>query len=338
MEKLTEPGATKMWDGWFTVHWIPIIMDMASRQNHNAKKANTYNIAVKAAEKIRTVIKQGLYEMWKVRNDIKHEKQAQHKWTMTEVKDILRNLRKTKAIERHSAEEILTWQKRKIDNWAKRRMKDIEESTKEQQERMAALQRFNKKWNIFQPKHRDQHDESAEQTDDKGKHERTSENPENSTKSREETTDGNRTGRTKDTKSKQSSEGNKANIGDNTETTGDGQKQEQSKKQDSKELAEHSQNKGYEAHRNIGKRRAKRSAGQSTDDRNAKRKLRRKTKQTTLTQYMNRNGSDKRKREYVAYRNNSGEDTGERDNKQNNDGAKRIKTNQIETTKRKGIG
>ena len=50
---------------------------MASRQNHNAKKANTYNIVVKAAEKIRTVIKQGLYEMWKVRNDIKHEKQAQ---------------------------------------------------------------------------------------------------------------------------------------------------------------------------------------------------------------------------------------------------------------------
>ena len=71
MEKLTEPGATKMWDGWFTVHWVPIIMDMARRQNHNAKSANTYNIAVKAAEKIRNVIKQGLYEMWKVRNDIK---------------------------------------------------------------------------------------------------------------------------------------------------------------------------------------------------------------------------------------------------------------------------
>ena len=43
MEKLTEPGTTKMWDGWFTVHWIPIIMDMASRQNHNAKRANTYS-------------------------------------------------------------------------------------------------------------------------------------------------------------------------------------------------------------------------------------------------------------------------------------------------------
>ena len=64
--------------------------------------------------------------------------------------------------------------------------------------------------------------------------------------------------------------------------------------------------------------------------------------QITLTQYMNRNGSDKRKREYVAHRNNRGEDIGERDNEQNNEGTKRIRirirTNQTETTKRKGIG
>ena len=53
---------------------------------------------------------------------------------------------------------------------------------------------------------------------------------------------------------------------------------------------------------------------------------------------MNRNGSDKRKREYVAHRNNRGEDIGERDNEQNNEGTKRIRTKQTETTKRKGIG
>ena len=72
--------------------------------------------------------------MWKVRNDIKHEEHAKHKWTIVEIKDILRNLRKTNTTERYSAEEILTWRKRKIDSWAKRRMKDIEESTKKQQE------------------------------------------------------------------------------------------------------------------------------------------------------------------------------------------------------------
>ena len=54
-----------------------------------------------------------------------------------EKKDILRNLRKTKSTERHSAEEILTWWKRKIDNWAKRRMKDIEKGQKKQQEDQA---------------------------------------------------------------------------------------------------------------------------------------------------------------------------------------------------------
>ena len=42
--------------------------------------------------------------------------------------------------------------------------------------------------------------------------------------------------------------------------------------------------------------------------------------QITLTQYMNRNGSDKRKREHMAHRNNRGEDMGERDNEQNNEG------------------
>ena len=144
--------------------------------------------------------------------------------------------------------------------------------------------------------------------------------------------------RAKDTKSKQSTEENKATIDDKTETIGNGQKKEQTEKQDSKEPAEHSQNKGHEAHRNTRKRKEKRSAEQDTDGRNAKRKLRRKTKQITLTQYMNRNGSDKRKREYVAHRTNRGEDIGERDNEQNNEGSKRIRINQTETTKRKGIG
>ena len=141
-----------------------------------------------------------------------------------------------------------------------------------------------------------------------------------------------------DTKSKQSTEENKTTTGDKTVKIDGRQKNEQTEKQDSKEPAENSQNKGHEAHRNIRKRKEKRSAEQDTDGRNAKRKLRRKTKQITLTQYMNRIGSDKRKREYVAHRNNRGEDIGERDKEQNNEGTKRIRINQTETTKRKGIG
>ena len=107
MMRLTEPGATKMWDGWFTVHWIPIIMDMAQRQNNNAKRANTYKLAIATAEKIRNVIKQGLYKMWKIRNEIKHEERVKHKWTKKEIEDILRQLKKSRAIERHRVEEIM---------------------------------------------------------------------------------------------------------------------------------------------------------------------------------------------------------------------------------------
>ena len=156
MEKLTEPGATKMWDGWFTVHWIPIIMDMAHRQNNNAKRANTYKLAIATAEKIRNVIKQGLYKMWKIRNEIKHEERVKHKWTKKEIEDILRQLKKSRATERHSVEEILTWRKRKIDSWAKRRQKDIEQGIKKQKEDREALHRFRTKWNLIIPNQRDQ--------------------------------------------------------------------------------------------------------------------------------------------------------------------------------------
>ena len=156
MEKLTEPGATKMWDGWFTMHWIPIIMDMARRQNNNAKRTNTHKLAVTTAEKVRNVIKQGLYEMWKVRNEIKHEERVKHKWTKKEIEGILRQLKKTRAIERHSVEEILTWRKRKIDEWAKRRQSDIKQGKKKQQDDREAMHRFRTRWNLFQPNQLDQ--------------------------------------------------------------------------------------------------------------------------------------------------------------------------------------
>ena len=217
-------------------------------------------------------------------------------------------------------------------------MKDIEESTKKQQERKAALQRFNKKWNIFQPKHRDQHDDSAGKTDDKGKHEKTNGNLDHSDKSREETTDGNGMGRAKDTKSEQSTEENKATTGDKTEPINNGKKKEQTEKQDNKEPAENSQSGGNETHRNNGKRKERQRAGQDTDGRNAKRKLRRKTVQNTITQYMNTNRSGKRKREHTVHRNKRGEEIGEGDNGQDKEGTKRTRPRQTETTKRKGIG
>ena len=168
--------------------------------------------------------------------------------------------------------------------------------------------------------------------------EKTNGNLGHSDKSREETTDGNGMGRAKDTKSKQSTEDNKATIGDKTEPINNGQKKEQTEKQDNKEPAENSQNGGNEIYRNNGKRKEKQRAGQDTDGRNAKWKLRRKTVQNTITQYMNTNRSGKRKREHTVHRNKRGEDIGERENGQDKEGTKRTRPRQTEITKRKGIG
>ena len=94
--------------------------------------------------------------MWKIRNEIKHEERVKHKWTKKEIEDILRQLKKSRATERHSVEEILTWRKRKIDSWAKRRQKDIEQGIKKQKEDREALHRFRKKWNLIIPNQQDQ--------------------------------------------------------------------------------------------------------------------------------------------------------------------------------------
>ena len=35
MTKLTDPGATTMWDGWFTTYWRLILTGMISRDREN---------------------------------------------------------------------------------------------------------------------------------------------------------------------------------------------------------------------------------------------------------------------------------------------------------------
>ena len=52
---------------------------------------------------------------------------------------------------RMEVEEILTWRKRKIDSWAKRRQGDIEQGKKKQKEDREEMNRFRKKWNLSQP-------------------------------------------------------------------------------------------------------------------------------------------------------------------------------------------
>ena len=89
MTRLTEPGATKMWDGWFTTYWRPILTDMIQRQQPNRSAARAYDIATKAAKNIRLTIKTGLHDMWKIRNEIKFDRQTKETWTEENIKQVV---------------------------------------------------------------------------------------------------------------------------------------------------------------------------------------------------------------------------------------------------------
>ena len=107
MTKLTEPGTTKMWDRWFTTHWVPILIDMVKRQQPNKSTANAHDIATKAAKTIRMTIKTGLLNMWKTRNEIKYDKRAPNLWTTKDIKRVITEYEKhTGRNERYGIQEI----------------------------------------------------------------------------------------------------------------------------------------------------------------------------------------------------------------------------------------
>ena len=62
---------------------------MIKRQQPNRSAARAYDIAIKAAKNIRLTIKTGLHDMWKIRNEIKHDKQIKGVWTEESIKRII---------------------------------------------------------------------------------------------------------------------------------------------------------------------------------------------------------------------------------------------------------
>ena len=114
MMRLTEQGATKMWDGWFTTYWRPILADMIQRQQPNRSAARAYDIATKAAKNIRLTIKTGLHDMWKIRNEIKFDRQTKVTWTDENIKQVVEDYEKhTGQTEKFSLREIGAWRQRK---------------------------------------------------------------------------------------------------------------------------------------------------------------------------------------------------------------------------------
>ena len=150
MTRLTEPGATKMWDGWFTTYWRPILTDMIQRQQPNRSAARAYDIATKAAKNIRLTIKTGLHDMWKIRNEIKFDRQTKETWTDENIKQVVEDYEKhTGQTEKFSLREIGAWRQRKINKWATLRKQATRTAITRHERNKAALRKFNDKWQLF---------------------------------------------------------------------------------------------------------------------------------------------------------------------------------------------
>ena len=150
MANLTEAGATKMWDGWFTKYWTPILQDMIKRKQTNTTQSHAYDMARKAAYKIRITIKQNLYEIWKIRNQIKHEPKEEAAWTKEQVQDMIHKLnRKLGRNVIWTAEEIMKKRKRKLNEWMERAKEDLNNREQEEQERRTAIRTFGRKYRTF---------------------------------------------------------------------------------------------------------------------------------------------------------------------------------------------
>ena len=150
MTNLTEAGATKMWDGWFTKYWTPILQDMIKRKRTNTTQSHAYEIARKAAYKIRITIKQNLYEIWKIRSQIKHEPNEKKTWTKEQVQDMIHKLnRKLGRNVLWTAEELMKRRKRKLNEWMERAKEDLSNREQEEQERRTAIRTFGSKYRIF---------------------------------------------------------------------------------------------------------------------------------------------------------------------------------------------
>ena len=153
MKRLTETGATKMWDGWFTKYWTPIIQDMIRRRKPNTKQSHSYDIARKAAYQIRITIKQNLYEIWKIRNQIKHEPREETTWTKAQVENMIVKLRRKLGRNTiQSVEELMKKRKRKLNQWMERAQEDLDNREQEEQERREAIRQWGK-YSTFTTQH-----------------------------------------------------------------------------------------------------------------------------------------------------------------------------------------
>ena len=128
MEQLTKPGAALMWQGWFTTHWAKGIMEIANENSAKPKPAQHWKTALSTAKALRTAIMDCQYDIWKTRNEIKH--QVTNKGTLTRagIEQIMAERKEHNITTIASTEDIINWTKSKQHKWKKQSEKRIEKA------------------------------------------------------------------------------------------------------------------------------------------------------------------------------------------------------------------
>ena len=88
--------------------------------------------------------------MWKIRNEIKFDRQTKETWTDENIKQVVEDYEKhTGQTEKFSLREIGAWRQRKINKWATLRKQATQTAITRHERNKAALRKFNDKWKLF---------------------------------------------------------------------------------------------------------------------------------------------------------------------------------------------
>ena len=139
MQKITEPGATAMWHGWFTSHWSTAIVDIIKQSNPAIKEDKARRIAKKTAKALRNTIMDGQHDIWKIRNQVKHGTTEDGKMARETIEMLIEERAQYKIDTPMTATGVAKWTKAKQNKWKNKTEEKIAKAQKAK-ERLSRLQ------------------------------------------------------------------------------------------------------------------------------------------------------------------------------------------------------
>ena len=139
MQKITEPGATAMWHGWFTTHWSTAIVAIIKQCNPAIKEDKARRIAKKTAKALRNTIMDGQHDIWKIRNQVKHGITEDGKMAHETIEMLIEERAQYKIDTPMTATDVAKWTKAKQNKWKNKTEEKIAKAQKAK-ERLRKLQ------------------------------------------------------------------------------------------------------------------------------------------------------------------------------------------------------